>query len=126
MRVARVARVATELLEQIGDLLRQRADAPLERHDLSLELGDPRVLRGDLGILLCEPPLEIHDSIVLAVARHALREPRKFSTGENDFQNGNKIDHLRELKTPRERLLRPSSTMSLHAGKNAEETGSLR
>jgi len=76
-RHVRVARVATELLHQLGDLLRQHLHLRRQRRDLPLELRDARISLGNLGLQLGDasvfPPalrLQLRDSLVTPVRRH--------------------------------------------------------
>src|SRR5690606_25644910 len=111
----RVARVLTELLEQLGHPLLQLRDA-------SVLLGKNRVLRHQLG-------LELRDPIVSPVALHELGHDRS-AGGWKELSNlWSKVDHLhrslnRSLGSRRRGLNGYSGTSLAKAGATPEPTSS--
>jgi len=55
----RVARILPQLRGELGDLSGQHRHLRHQRRDLSVEIEDPRVLRGDDGFQLGNPVLRV-------------------------------------------------------------------
>ena len=95
----RVARVAPDFLEQLRDLLGQR-------RNLRLELRDPHVTRGELGILARKLALQFGDSRVAPVRGHEPQSPirvrmesakKKMERYESLTRGVNGYDRLRDV-----------------------------